>query len=133
LRGIPIRPVQGNDKEMSTMADTSITDRGKWEVLFDLLTKEHEGEFITIELLDPEFGAQHQVERLPFAYADYDPRDDVVIVAVGGRYAVPLRHMIWHPSEVSVAPDGAVRVVEQDGTPTLVSFYPTRRPTDGQP
>ena len=108
------------------MADTSKADRGEWEGLLDGLTKEHEGQHVTIELLDPEYGDQHEAERLPFAYATYDPRDDVVIVAVGGnspRYPVVLRHMVWHPQAVDVAPDGAFRVVEPDGTTTLVSFF----------
>jgi hypothetical protein len=111
---------------MSTMADTPKAGRAEWAALLGRLTKEHEGRLITIELLDPEYGDQHEAERLPFAYADYDPRDDVVIVAVGGnspRYPVLLRHMIWHPSEVDVAPDGAFRVVDQDDIATLVSFY----------
>ena len=110
------------------MADTPKADHTEWTDRLDRLTKEHEGQPVTIELLDPEYGDQHEAERLPFAYATYDPRDDVVIVAVGGnspRYPVVLRHMIWHPSEVDIAPEGPFKVVEQDGTTTLVAFYPT--------
>jgi len=36
-------------------------------------------------------------ERLPFTYAAYDPRDDAVIIAVGGntpKYPVVLGHLI---------------------------------------
>jgi hypothetical protein len=61
---------------------------------------------------------------------NYDPKDDVVIVAVGGRspqYPVVLRHMVWHPTEVDTGtddlPQSTVRVVEADGTTTLVIFY----------
>jgi hypothetical protein len=113
------------DSKPDSKADLK-PDRSEWAGAFDRLTKEHEGQYLTIELLDPEYGDQHEAERLPFAYAAYDPRDDVVIVAVGGnspRYPVVLRHMVWHPSEVDLAPDGAFRVVEQDGTTTLVSFF----------
>ena len=68
------------------------------------------------------------LDRLTFAYTSYDPKDDVVVVAVGGRsssYPVVLRHMVPHPSEVDIDLDaGAFRAVEQDGTTTLVSFFP---------
>src|SRR4051794_6616011 len=40
-----------------------------------------------------------------FAYVAYDPKDDVVVIAVGGntpKYPVVLRHLIWHPTEVDV-------------------------------
>jgi Family of unknown function (DUF5335) len=111
---------------MSTMADTPKAGRGEWSALLEQLTKEHEGHHTTIELLDPQYGDEPQAERLPFAYAGYDPRDDVVIVAVGGnssRYPVVLRHMVWHPEQVDIA-GNAFRVIEKDGTTTLVAFYP---------
>ena len=73
-------------------------------------------------------GDQTEAERLPFAYTSYDPKGDVVVVAVGGRsssYPVVLRHMVTHPSGVDIDLDaGAFRAVEQDGTTTLVSFFP---------
>jgi len=118
------------------MADTPTVDRSEWVTLLDRLTKEHEGELVSIELLDPTYGDLHEAERLPFAYLTYDPRDDVVIVAVGGRsgrYPVVLRHIISHPSEVSAAegrPAGvAVRVIDAEGTPTIVSFFPDSVPS----
>jgi hypothetical protein len=111
------------------MADTSTTDRQGWVEGLDRLTKDREGQDVTIEVLDREFGDQTEAERLPFAYASYDPKDDVVVVAVGGRssrYPAVLRHMVWHPTEVDIDLDaGAVRVVEQDGTTTIVSFFPS--------
>jgi hypothetical protein len=113
------------------MTDTSTVDRSQWATLLDRLTKEHEGELVTIELLDPTYGDLREAERLPFAYLTYDSRDDVVIVAVGGRsgrYPVVLRHIISSPTDVDVAegrPAGAaVRVIDAEGTPTLVTFLP---------
>ncbi|WP_374968717.1 DUF5335 family protein [Terrabacter sp. BE26] len=109
------------------MADTSTTDRQSWAKGLDQLTKDRGGQEVTIEVLDRSFGDQTEAERLPFAYATYDPKDDVVVVAVGGRsssYPVVLRHMVPHPSEVDIDLDaGAFRVVEQDGTTTIVSFF----------
>lgn len=119
------------------MADTSAAgtagtmDREAWARVLDELTERHAGERIKIEVLDQTYGDQNEVERLPFTYASYDPKDDVVVLAVGGsspQYPVVLRHMIWHPTDVSVTDDErigtAVRVVDRDGTATLVTFSP---------
>lgn len=113
------------------MADPTTLDRGTWRSALDRLTADHDGEQVTIEILDPAVGYQEEAERLPFSYINYDPKDDVVIVAVGGRssrYPVVLRHLIYRPSEVDMAvddlPQPAVRIVEPDGTTTLVVFHP---------
>jgi hypothetical protein len=112
---------------MVTMAGTATKDRNEWTPMLDQLSREHEGDSVRIEVVDPTYGDHPQVERLPFSYASYDPKDDVVIVAVGGRserYPVVLRHMISHPAEVDATQDVpvALRVVDDDGTITLVSF-----------
>ncbi len=110
------------------MADTSTTDRKGWVEGLDRLTKDREGQDVTIEVLNRAFGDQKEAERLPFAYTSYDPKDDVVVVAVGGRsssYPAVLRHMVPRPSEVDIDLDaGAFRAVEQDGTTTIVTFFP---------
>ena len=59
-------------------------------------------------------GIMPEAERLPFAYAAYDPKDDVLVIAVGGtaKYPVVLRHLILHPTEVDVDGDsGGLKVV----------------------
>ena len=56
---------------------------------------EHQADDVTIEVVDPTFGPNQEAERLPLAYIEYDPKDDVVVVAVGGRtarYPVLLDH-----------------------------------------
>jgi hypothetical protein len=112
------------------MAGTATFNRSEWKSAFDQLTADYEGRHVTIEVLDQVAGHQHEVERLPFSYINYDPKDDVVIVAVGGKspqYPVVLRHMVWHPAEVDIAVEDvlepAARIVEPDGTTTLVIFF----------
>jgi hypothetical protein len=112
------------------MAETVTLDRNEWTSALDRLTEDHDGEKLTIELLDMSFGDQHEVERLPFAYLNFDPKDDVVIVAIGGKtakYPVVLRHMIWHPAEISVADSAdlgtVLRVVDSDGVTNLITFH----------
>ncbi|GAB3887875.1 hypothetical protein GCM10029964_054580 [Kibdelosporangium lantanae] len=115
------------ERGRTAMTATTTINREEWMRTLDQLTAAHEGEQVTIEVLDPEVGHQHEVELLPFTGLTYDPHDDVVVVSVGGRssrFPVVLRHMVWHPTEVSVqeAPSVAVRVVEPDTTTTLILF-----------
>jgi hypothetical protein len=113
------------------MTNSSALDRGEWAARLDEVTKEHEGQAITIEVLDPTYGDNSEVEKLPFNYADYDRKDDVVTIGVGGnsmRYPVVLRHLVVHPTEIDVA-EQAIRVVGQDGTTTLVSFLTADTPS----
>jgi len=114
------------------MTETPTTDRTLWASGLDELTALHEGKMITMEVLDRSFGDEYEVERLPFRYASYDPKDDVVVIAVGGassRYPVVLRHLINHPTEVDGAFDSglgpALRVTDADGTTTIVMFHPS--------
>ncbi|GLY92575.1 DUF5335 family protein [Actinoallomurus iriomotensis] len=113
------------------MSQATTVDHGKWAEFFDTLSADHAGHSAAIELLDADFGDQFETERLPFAYASYDPRDDVVVIGVGGnssRFPVLLRHMIDHPTEIDLTvPEPAetdVRIVGEDGTTTLLRLRP---------
>jgi Family of unknown function (DUF5335) len=113
-----------------TFMTGDLKNRPEWESRLETFTKEHEGAWLTVEVVGREYGAEEEVERLPFSAIGYDPRDDVVIVTIGGLTAshpVALRHMVWHPVEVDVADDvtpPAIRLVEKDGTTTVVTFLP---------
>ncbi|RPF28548.1 hypothetical protein EDD32_3080 [Georgenia muralis] len=109
------------------MTSSPTTDHDEWMLQLDKLTRDRREQYVTIEILHPEYGDQPEAEHLPFAYAMYDPKDDVVVIAVGGntaKYPVLLRHLIAHPTEVEVdVDDGALKVVEKDGTTTIVGFH----------
>ncbi|MCW2944175.1 MAG: hypothetical protein JWR24_892 [Actinoallomurus sp.] len=113
------------------MTETTTIDRDGWGRFFDLLTADHKGHSAAIELVDADFGDQYETERLPFAYSSYDPRDDVIVIGVGGdsaRFPVLLRHMIHHPVEVDFTvprpTEMDVRVVATDGTVTMLRLRP---------
>jgi hypothetical protein len=110
------------------MAVISPEQRTEWTRLTDRLSAEYAGYDVTIEVLDPEGGDNPMIERLPFDNITYDHKDDVVVVAVGGKglaYPVALRHLIYHPQEfvADLIPAGAaVKVTDSTGTTTLVSL-----------
>jgi hypothetical protein len=103
--------------------------RAEWESTLEELTTQHEGDYVTIEVLDLSLGDQLEVERLPFRYAAYDRRADTVVIAVGGttgRYPVVLRHMVAQPVKLTIdaaADPPSALITDADGTSTLISFY----------
>jgi hypothetical protein len=109
--------------------------RSEWSTLTDRLSADHAGHDVTIEVLDPEGAANPMVERLPFESITYDPRDDVLVVTVGGRgprFPVALRHLIQHPQEIlfDLTHHGAaLKVTDPSGTATLISLV-RRGPAD---
>ncbi len=106
--------------------------RSTWHESLDSLTRQHEGDDVTIELPALDSGDQYEAERVPFAYIEYDGHDDAVSVAVGGkdgRYPVVLRHAIEHPQRIllstSVSDEATtVEIVGADGSQTLVTLHP---------
>ena len=102
--------------------------RSEWIALTNRLSADHEGHDVTIEMLDPESGDNSLVERLPFDSITYDHKDDVLVVAVGGRspgYPVVLRHLIYHPQEIlfDLIPQGAaLKITDSTGATTVISL-----------
>jgi hypothetical protein len=104
--------------------------RPSWQDFLESLTTERAGSDVTIEVLTAEYGDQYEAEKLPFTYVEYDPKDDVVIVTVGGRdsrYPV-LRHIIGRPQKILFTeelPDTgpALEVTGGDGAQTLITFH----------
>ncbi len=102
-----------------------------WQESLESLTKEHEGDVVTIEVLALDLGDEYEAEKVPFAYIEYDRHDDAVNVAVGGRdgrYPVVLRHTVEHPQSVILSTSGpdeesTVDVTAADGVATLITFH----------
>jgi hypothetical protein len=108
--------------------------RQTWREFFDLVTKDHEGDAVTVEIVDREYGDQLEAEQMPFGYLEFDDKDDAVNVGVGGtdgRYPVVLRHAIEHPKAILADPldpptARAFDIEGADGTSTIVTLH--RRP-----
>lgn len=105
-------------------------EKKRWREYFDSLAHSLQGLLVSIEVMSEQIGDQTDVERIPLQGISYDPKDDVLEVAVGGRdsrYPVVLRHFIDAPSMIRVQ-DGAVRphtifVEDASGTKTLIRLF----------
>jgi len=105
--------------------------RPNWHDSLESLTKKHEGDEVTIEVLTDDLGDQYEAEKVPFAYIEFDMHDDTLNVAVGGRdgrYPVVLRHGIEHPKRVVISTSApgkqlTVEVIAADGVQTLITFH----------
>ena len=124
--------------EVSVSQAVDDLHRAEWHKLLDRLTTAYAGENATIEVVDAEHGDNLKAERMPLAYLEYDPRNDMAMVAVGGRdgrYPVVLQHMIQHPkalfkdAEPPVLPM-ALEIVGADDSRTIVTIYPRTTETD---
>jgi hypothetical protein len=112
-------------------ATTEQLDSGRWADYFDSLAQQTEGMLATIELMSEQLGDQTDVERLPVQAISYDPKDDVLAVAVGGRgtrYPVVLRHFISSPKSISVQElpgpqPRAILVTDATGARTLIRLF----------
>lgn len=114
---------------MST--NTRELERADWSAYFDSIASNIEGMLATIELMGEQLGDQTDVERLPVQAIGYDPRDDVLEIAVGGRgtrYPVVLRHFVSKPTAISVEEPlegrpSAILVTDASGLRTLVRLF----------
>jgi hypothetical protein len=101
-----------------------------WHESLESLTKQHEGDVVTVQVLALDLGDEYEAEKVPFAYIEYDAHDDAVNVAVGGRdgrYPVVLRHTVEHPKRVVSTPasgdESTLDVIAADGVQTLITFH----------
>ncbi|GAA1804903.1 hypothetical protein GCM10009682_28310 [Luedemannella flava] len=110
------------------MPGTESVDRANWVSALEQLTARHAGDAVTIELLDDTYGDLDEAERVPLSSVVYDPRDDVVVVAVGaasGDSPGMLRHLVGHPTGVDIyeTSAGAALRVTTEGSTMIVSFH----------
>jgi hypothetical protein len=118
-------------REKGVSQQTQELSQSAWHDYFESVTREHQGTDVTIEVLSRDFGDELEVEHMPFAYLEYDHKDDVVNVGVGGRdgrYPVVMRHAIEHPKAILADRPGpdmpvAIEIVGDDGAQTIISLH----------
>lgn len=72
-------------------------EKQKWQAYFDHMSRVLDGKRVEIEVDALAIGSQIEAEWLPLLGITYDPKDDIVEVALEG-----LDHMIHKPRDVFV-------------------------------
>jgi len=88
-------------------------EKPKWHAYFDHMSKVLDGKRVEIEVDALAIGSQIEAEWLPLLGITYDPKDDIVEVALEG-----LDHMIHKPRDVFVDQNAvdlsSVEVIDND-------------------
>jgi hypothetical protein len=96
-------------------------DKPQWRPFFDGVSKLLEGKRAEIEVASLLLGDQIEAEWLPLMGIAYDPKDDLVEVALEG-----LDHLIHHPREIYVDDDVggllAIEIVTTDDVREIVKL-----------
>ena len=93
--------------------------KAEWRSYLDRIARALIGRRAAIEIRSPQFSNDIQAEWLPLQGISYDPRKDILEVAVTG-----LRHMIRKPLHLVVEEDGGqlatLEIIDQDGLSQIV-------------
>jgi hypothetical protein len=96
-------------------------DKAKWESYFDTMAKHLGANLVEIEVASMAFGDQIESEWVPLIGISYDPKDDIVEVAVEG-----VDHLIHGPREIVVedSVEGIkwVEITDKDDTRQIIKF-----------
>jgi hypothetical protein len=96
-------------------------DRSGWRAALDSLSKSLGGKQAEIEIAALSVGDQIAAEWVPIIGIAYDPKDDIVEVALEG-----LDHIISRPRELHFQQQGglvsALEIVDADGVRNIVKF-----------
>jgi len=97
-----------------TPATTEIP-RGAWRSYFDNYSRHLPAQEATVEVDDPELGAQVVAERLLLTGLTYDDRDDVFVIGLAREGEEVFEHMVEHPQKIIVATiDGLASIDVED-------------------
>src|SRR3954470_7501133 len=76
-------------------------EKAEWESFFNFLSKQLEGKLAEIEIASLKVGDQIEAEWLPLIGITYDPKDDIVEIALED-----VDHIINKPREIYFAEEG---------------------------
>ena len=103
--------------------------RTEWVRRLNEFSAVHAGWLVSLDVLRPDLGAQHQIDNLPLlgVCADRTDRDRTIEVSVGRSGGEHLTHMIEAAVRISIArtddgADAALQVESADGTETILRF-----------
>jgi hypothetical protein len=95
--------------------------KAEWQRYFDRISKAVIGKRAEIEIASLALGDQIEAEWLPLTGIAYDPKDDILEIALDG-----VDHLIPHPHEIYVDETGIVltslEVTDRDGVSQIVQL-----------
>lgn len=79
-----------------------------WEAMLQRISREHAGRRVSIQVLDPELGAQVSGEGYPLRGVDFEARSGTVHIMLGSEQAGDghLTHSLHGPVRIEAAPGG---------------------------
>jgi uncharacterized protein DUF5335 len=94
-------------------------EKSRWRGYFDRMSKTLAGKRADIEVASLKLGDQIQAEWLPLLGISYDPKDDIIEIALEG-----LDHLIPKPRQVYVEESGlelsSLEIVDAEGNRQIV-------------
>ena len=98
-------------------------DKENWHAFFDFISKLLKGKQVEIEVTSLALGDQVQAEWLPLLGLVYDPKDDLVEVALDG-----VDHMIGKPREIYLDDElgglMSIEIIDAEGTKQIWAKSP---------
>jgi|ERR1051325_2498395 hypothetical protein len=87
---------------------TVVIPRADWRVKLDEFSTVHQGWRVSLELLEPSFGAQPEIDDLPLwgVTAEVDAPDPVITIAAGSK-SDQITHTIHTPTRVQLEKNDA--------------------------
>jgi Family of unknown function (DUF5335) len=96
-------------------------EKETWRPILDAVSKALPGAVAEIEVASLKVGDQIEAEWLPLIGLTYDPKDDIVEVALEG-----VDHLIHHPREIYLDDGGgafaSLEIVDGDGDKQIVKL-----------
>lgn len=96
--------------------------RSDWQSYFDRMGSALEGKRVSVEITSPTLGDQWEADDLPLFGIAYDPKDDLIEIAMEG-----LEHLVQHPQAVTVEEQPAgltsLEIVAEDGAREIVTLH----------
>jgi uncharacterized protein DUF5335 len=104
--------------------------REEWRAFLDRFSRQHEGWLATLEVFDPDMGAQEEAHELPLegiSITSKDGESPQVAISLGKTSEDHVTHTIADPTRVwleqtPAGANAALEIESADGTKTLLRF-----------
>ena len=107
----------------------------RWPRTLEDFSATHEGWLVSLDILAPTLGAQHEVHDLPLLGVVAEPHSDgpVITISAAGRDGEQITHVIHAPTSVRIertndGVDAAMQIESAEGVTTILRLKPQARP-----